>query len=125
MPQNQNNENRDSAENSLEEGNEDVNHRPNERLRRSSRLKVRPIKFQDLYVLAALILQTCLQSSTATQCILAYSQLPNFHKSLELMLMQPTKGNGVRTIGSKWIFKIKVKPDGSMERYKVRLVAKG
>ncbi|KAL2250144.1 UNVERIFIED_CONTAM: hypothetical protein Sindi_2488100, partial [Sesamum indicum] len=35
----QNNANRDSAENSLEEGNEDVNHRPNERLRRSSRLK--------------------------------------------------------------------------------------
>ncbi|KAL2226783.1 UNVERIFIED_CONTAM: hypothetical protein Sindi_2037000, partial [Sesamum indicum] len=36
---NQDNENRDSADNSLEEGNEDVNHRPNEILRRSFRLK--------------------------------------------------------------------------------------
>ena len=30
-----------------------------------------------------------------------------------------------KAIGSKWVFKIKRKPDGSIDRYKVRIVAKG
>lgn len=29
------------------------------------------------------------------------------------------------TIGSRWVYKIKIKFDGSIERYKARLVAKG
>ncbi|KAJ9566232.1 hypothetical protein OSB04_002198 [Centaurea solstitialis] len=33
--------------------------------------------------------------------------------------------SGKRPIGSKWVFKIKTKSDGSIDRYKVRLVAKG
>lgn len=32
---------------------------------------------------------------------------------------------GKRAIGSRWVFKIKRKPDGSIERYKGRLVAQG
>jgi hypothetical protein len=32
---------------------------------------------------------------------------------------------GRKTVGSKWVFKLKLKPDGSIERYKARLVAKG
>ena len=32
---------------------------------------------------------------------------------------------GRRTIGNKWILKIKRKTDGSIERYKAHLVAKG
>ena len=31
---------------------------------------------------------------------------------------------GCKAIGNKWVFKIKHKPDGSIERYKVRFVAK-
>ena len=33
--------------------------------------------------------------------------------------------NGQRAIGTKWVFKIKRKADGSIEKYKSRLVAKG
>ena len=32
---------------------------------------------------------------------------------------------GKRAISSKWVFKVKLKADGSLERYKVRLVIKG
>ena len=32
---------------------------------------------------------------------------------------------GSKPIGCKWIFKRKLKPDGSIDKYKVRLVAKG
>ena len=38
-------------------------------------------------------------------------------------LVPPTLGQKV--IGCKWVFKIKLKPDGSVECYKARLVAKG
>ena len=34
----------------------------------------------------------------------------------------PPHGN---VISCKWVFKLKYKPDGSIDRYKVRLVAKG
>ena len=33
--------------------------------------------------------------------------------------------NGKKAIGCKWVFKVKLMKDGSLERYKVRLVAKG
>jgi hypothetical protein len=32
---------------------------------------------------------------------------------------------GQNVIGSKWVYKVKYKPDGSVERYKTRLVAQG
>ncbi|KAK6159074.1 hypothetical protein DH2020_006388 [Rehmannia glutinosa] len=32
---------------------------------------------------------------------------------------------GKKAIGNKWVFKVKMKPDGSVERYKARLMAKG
>ena len=33
--------------------------------------------------------------------------------------------SGSKPIESKWIFKRKLRPDGSIDKYKVRLVAKG
>ena len=35
------------------------------------------------------------------------------------------KPEGKTTVGCKWVFTIKYKADGSIERYKTRLVAKG
>ena len=32
---------------------------------------------------------------------------------------------GQKAIGSKWVFKVKQKADGTIERYKARVVAKG
>ena len=32
---------------------------------------------------------------------------------------------GKKLVGCKWVFTVKFKGDGSLERYKVRLVAKG
>jgi hypothetical protein len=32
---------------------------------------------------------------------------------------------GCKSIGCKWVFKKKVRPDGIIEKYKVRLIAKG
>lgn len=33
--------------------------------------------------------------------------------------------NGIKAIGGKWVFKIKYKSNGEVERYKARWVAKG
>ena len=32
---------------------------------------------------------------------------------------------GKRTVGSKWVYKVKTRADGSVQRYKARLVAQG
>ena len=32
---------------------------------------------------------------------------------------------GCKSIGCKWVFKEKLRPDGTIERYKARLMAKG
>ncbi|KAL0435393.1 UNVERIFIED_CONTAM: Retrovirus-related Pol polyprotein from transposon RE1 [Sesamum radiatum] len=43
------------------------------------------------------------------------------NETWELVPLPPRK----RTIGCRWVFKLKLNPDGSIQRHKARLVAKG
>ena len=43
------------------------------------------------------------------------------HKVWELTTLPP----GKRAVGSKWVYKVKTGEDGTVERYKARLVAQG
>jgi len=36
-----------------------------------------------------------------------------------------TRPKGVKSVGCRWIFNLKYKADGTLERYKARLVARG
>ncbi|KAI0993893.1 hypothetical protein K3495_g14291 [Podosphaera aphanis] len=49
----------------------------------------------------------------------------NSHLSLLQPPIVPTSLSDHNVVGSKWVFKVKYKADGSVEQYKARLVAKG
>ncbi|KAL0329372.1 UNVERIFIED_CONTAM: Retrovirus-related Pol polyprotein from transposon RE2, partial [Sesamum radiatum] len=68
--------------------------------------------------------KTYLQASKDANWVMAMQeelQALDKNGTWELTSLPPTK----RAIGSKWVFKLKLHPDGSIARYKVRLVAKG
>jgi len=46
-------------------------------------------------------------------------------KDNETWLEVPLPPKKKKAISSKWLFKVKLKADGSFERYKARLVVKG
>lgn len=46
---------------------------------------------------------------------------PKQNKTWTLVPLLP----GKKAIGSKWVFKVKLKENGTLERYKARLVGKG
>ncbi|KAL2237804.1 UNVERIFIED_CONTAM: Retrovirus-related Pol polyprotein from transposon RE1 [Sesamum indicum] len=67
----------------------------------------------------------------ASKCIfLGYYQSKKAYKELRALADNQTwvltsLPPGKRTIGSRWVYKVKLKPDGTVDRYKARLVAKG
>ena len=50
-------------------------------------------------------------------------KMKSLHKNHTWVLVLPLNGHNV--IGCKWVFKVKRKADGSLDKYKSRLVAKG
>ncbi|KAL2247235.1 UNVERIFIED_CONTAM: Retrovirus-related Pol polyprotein from transposon RE1 [Sesamum indicum] len=119
-------------------------------LRRSRRHIVKPAKLQD-YVCACNkedndILTVKLQNNM-DMCMNAVINMPNEPKNYSEAMkdkewveainleIKPLEDNdtwditelpaGKKAIGSKWVYKLKLKPDGSMDRYKARLIAKG
>ena len=51
------------------------------------------------------------------------SELAALHKNDTWSLVQLSKGKKV--VGCRWVYKVKLKTDGTIERYKARLVVKG
>ena len=51
------------------------------------------------------------------------SELSSLQESEAWDLVKLPEGN--HTVGSKWVYKVKIGPDGSVQRYKARLVAQG
>lgn len=51
------------------------------------------------------------------------TEIAALHKNQTWDLVDPPKD--VNIIGCKWVYKLKYKPDGSVDRYKARLVARG
>ena len=52
-----------------------------------------------------------------------YEEIKALRKNRTWSLVELPKNK--KTVGCKWLFNVKVKPDGSVERYKARLVARG
>ncbi|RVW20248.1 Retrovirus-related Pol polyprotein from transposon RE1 [Vitis vinifera] len=111
-------------------------------LRKSARIKQKPSYLQDYYCGNVSSSQNVTQASTSTdyspikepKSYTQASRLPEWqaamqheltalelNKTWELVTLPKNK----RTIGCKWVFKVKYKADGTIERHKARLVAKG
>ncbi|GJX00167.1 ribonuclease H-like domain-containing protein [Tanacetum coccineum] len=93
-------------------------------LRRSTRQKVLPAKFND-YVVCS--------NSSEPKTFHEVSQNPNWIEAMNLEMEALHKNNtyvladlppGRKAIGCKWIWKIKYKSSGEIDRYKARLLAK-
>ncbi|KAL2236191.1 UNVERIFIED_CONTAM: Retrovirus-related Pol polyprotein from transposon RE1 [Sesamum indicum] len=119
-------------------------------LRRSGRQIIRPSKLQDYICVCneedSDILGVKLQNDM-NECMNAVVDLPSeprnyneavkkreWMEAMDLEIQALENNNtwdivklpvGKKTIGSKWVYKLKLKPDGSMDRCKARLVAKG
>ncbi|KAK4400618.1 Retrovirus-related Pol polyprotein from transposon RE1 [Sesamum angolense] len=75
-------------------------------------------KIQLLFLLHPLQAKGCLEWEKAMKEELDALERNNTWEIVDLL-------PGKKPIGSKWVSKVKLRPDGSVDRYKVRLVAKG
>ncbi|XXG61102.1 hypothetical protein AAC387_Pa04g2839 [Persea americana] len=99
-------------------------------LRRSTRISVPP----DRYGFSHTSLMATLSSSSIPQSYSQAVQDPCWNKAMQEELDALAQNHtwdivpspvGVKPIGCKWVFSLKLKSDGSLDRYKARLVALG
>ncbi|GJV04520.1 ribonuclease H-like domain-containing protein [Tanacetum coccineum] len=98
---------------------------PQTEVRRSTRLKVRLVRFNDFVVNSNSVEpKSYIDACNDENWINAINQeMKTLHRNNTWVLAEfPT---GRKAIGSKWIFKIKYKASGEIDRYKARLVAQG
>lgn len=117
-----------------EDDNGDGPHEPSPKLRRSTRLKTKPAYLNDFALLA---------ETEYERLLMVINEEPlNFQEARELKIwieaceeeLSSIEKNrtwtlvdlpvGTKPIGLKWVFKIKRNSDGSINKYKARLVAK-
>lgn len=127
----------ETSENVQEESNSisqiaDV-HDSQSNLRRSSRTRRLPTRFNDYYLYSAMKTEKFYEPSTFDQAM----SCPDSDKWYEAMVqeLQSIEGNQTweatelprdrRAIGCKWVFKIKFDEKGCVTQYKARLVAQG
>eukprot|EP00253_Pinus_taeda_P002071 PITA_02071 len=101
-------------------------------LRRSTRERKTPKRYEDFASSFALIIEdgecSCYQevvddTDSKKWKMTMEEELDSLAKNNTWDLSELPEGRSV--VGCKWVFKLKWKVDGSIERYKVRLVAKG
>ncbi|KAL2252609.1 UNVERIFIED_CONTAM: Retrovirus-related Pol polyprotein from transposon RE1 [Sesamum indicum] len=139
-----------NTEDSHEEENTKTAANHNEVLRRSTRITSRPARLED-YICSNISEHTHIPikspSPSTHACFVSACCLPQEPKTYAEAIKKEEWRNAMNTelealeknqtweitklpkhkrvIGCKWIFKLKIKPDGSIERHKARLVAKG
>ncbi len=100
-------------------------------VRRSQRIRRQPDRYAAGNVTIA---NKCFEEPSFYEEDISRSNCDNWKEAME-QEMKSLRGNHTwdlvelprdrKTVGSKWIYKIKIKADGSIERYKARLVAQG
>ncbi|PWA51104.1 ribonuclease H-like domain-containing protein [Artemisia annua] len=124
------------------EGPSNTEEEPQTEFRRSTRHKSQPIRFNDYIVSSSsrygleknVCFATTLNKSVEPKSYQEASLNPKWNEAMDAEMEALHRNNtyevtdlppGRKAIGSKWIWKIKYKSSGEVDRYKARLVAQG